>query len=129
MGEFRNPLCAYFEHDETLAKPDSPVVFNDFHEAADGPLYFFVPVNGRDAVRVAVCEEHCRILEGMYPKDTADLAALRQVYEAAKGLGRRACYAISEKVALSQEEWDAALCHVCPACLFNAAIDRYERHE
>lgn len=58
-----------------------------------------------------------------------DLRLLLAVADALKLWGRFACDRIPEKFALSNEEWEAATCGVCPACHVNAALDALEAGE
>jgi hypothetical protein len=53
----RLPRCEYFTWD-----PELKVVVGCEREAADGPMFFFVPTGILDAVRVPVCEEHLAVL-------------------------------------------------------------------
>ncbi len=59
----RLPMCEYFEAD-----PDAggKIVSSDGHDAAEGPLYFFVPVANGAAVRVPVCQKHCAALKRQF---------------------------------------------------------------
>ena len=60
------PMCAYFTADPEMG---SDTVSQVPHDAGEGPLFFFVPVNGIDAVRVPVCGEHIAILESLYSQE------------------------------------------------------------
>lgn len=79
------PWCAYFEPAPPGdGLPDGAVV-QDPHDAAPGPLFFFVPVADGAAVRVPVCEEHCRVLRIQF-----DAAARRKARRQLAAADRRA---------------------------------------
>ena len=63
-------LCQFFltpsEQEQATFKINDPdIVFGCENEQGDGPLFFFVPVDG-GAVRVGVCPKHGAHLERLY---------------------------------------------------------------
>jgi hypothetical protein len=70
MSALQWPLCQFFEtpppgHWASRIDPDG--VIGCERRQGEGPLYFFVPVEG-GAVRVGVCPEHAGYLERLYGK-------------------------------------------------------------
>jgi hypothetical protein len=61
------PPCAFFntptpKQQRDLGITDPDIVLGCENRQGEGPLFFFVPVEG-GAVRVGVCEEHARWLK------------------------------------------------------------------
>lgn len=75
-------------------------------------VFSAVPATHRKADTVWCVEAH-----EAWPTISQRLAALEKLLEMAPR--RLACERIPEKVAMTNEEWRAAECHVCATCLFN----------
>lgn len=59
----RSELCAYYD---AAPEPNDSFVFQHQHPAGPGPLFFFVPVGAKAAVRVPVCERHAKVLADQF---------------------------------------------------------------